>query len=94
MDKHEVARSAGTIKKMAYVAQTYGNDFLVLETHGLEGYATLKKYRVSKEVFTEAHVSFGAKKTIFSVGAFELTLWVLQVTHNALTPFLILCIQT
>lgn len=85
----------GLIRRWRMLLKHMKTDFLVLETHGLEGHATLKKYRVSKQLFTEAHVSFEVKKQSFLLEPLsELTLWVLQVTHNALTPFLILCIQT
>lgn len=84
MDEDDVARSAGTDKKMAYVAQTYGKDFVVLETEGLDGHKNLNSYRLSKEVFTEAYVSFGLKKHSFLLEPLsELTLRILQVTNTS-----------
>lgn len=65
LDEDEVASTAGTNKRMAFVAQTYGNDFVVLETEGLDSHKDLKYYRVSKQAFTEAHVTFGVKKRSF-----------------------------
>lgn len=62
MDEDEVARTAGIDKRVAYVVQTFGSDFVVLETEGLDSHKNLKYYRVSKEAFTEAHVTFGVKK--------------------------------
>lgn len=83
MSEDEVERSAGTDKKMAYVAQTFGKDSVVLETEGLDGHKNLMNYRVSKEVFTEGYVSFGVKKHSFLLEPLsELTLWILQVTNT------------
>lgn len=99
MDADEVVRSAGTDKKMAYVAQRFGHDFVVLETDGLDGHLNLKNYRMSKEVFSEGYVSFGVKKHSFLLEpSRELSQWILQVTnkptrllfpiHNIYTTFI------
>lgn len=87
MDEDEVARTAGTDKRMAYVAQTYGHDFVVLETEGLDSHKSLKYYRVSKQAFTEAHVTFGVKKRSFLLEPltnFALTISQVKITQNRL----------
>lgn len=87
MDEDEVARTAGTNKRMAFVAQTYGNDFVVLETEGLNSQKNLKYYRVSKQAFTEAHVTFGVKKRSFLLEPltnFALTILQVKITQNRL----------
>lgn len=84
MDEDEVARTAGKDKKMTFMSQIYGNDFVVMEADGLDGHKALNKYRVTKDSTTEAHVTFGVKKQSFLFEPLtEFSLLIVQVKKHA-----------